>query len=363
MAEAVGRRGLGLGYEGAVRIVDALGNRYQAVALLFVDLLDVREELLHVEVGLRQVNQIRACAHCGRKTSSAGQPARVTAHDLHDADHAGVVYARVLIDLHAGGRDILGSGSKARAVVGAEQVVVDGLRDAHDAALIAGLHHILGNLIAGIHGVVAAIVEEIADVVLLKDLKDALVIGVVHIRVSQLVAAGAECGGRGVAQQRQLFAVFLVDVVQVVVQQALDAVCHAENAGNCRIVQRSLDRAKDGRIDNRSRAARLADDASAFQFAHNVKPPNKLKHRVSPLYFLALLGYHKTAAKSMEIRIFWHIARIRGAMQKICAFFRIDLILIEHTDKIGVEFFINSHTERKSNHAISYFYRNVQEGL
>ena len=268
MAEAVGSRGLSLGYEGAISVVDTLGNSYQAVALLVIDALYVSQELLHVEVGLRQVNQIRTCAHSGSQTGSTGQPASVTAHDLYDADHAGVVYASILIDLHAGSSDILGSGSEARAVVGAEQVIVDGLRNAHYAALVAGLHHILGNLVAGIHGVVAAVVEEVTDVVLLEDLEDALVIGVINIRISQLVAAGAQCRGRGVAQKSQLVAVFLVDIIQVVVQQALDAVCHAKYAGDGRIVQCCLQRTQNRRVDYGSRAARLTDDASAFQFTH-----------------------------------------------------------------------------------------------
>ena len=294
MAEAVGSRGLSLGYEGAVSVMDALGYSNEAVALLVVDLLDVSQELLHVEVGLRQVNQIRTCAHSGSQTCSAGQPACVTAHDLYDADHAGVVYASVLVDLHAGSSDVLGCGSEARAVVGAEQVVVDGLRNAHDAALVAGLHHILGNLVAGIHGVVAAVVEEVADVVLLEDLKNTLVIGIVYVRISQLVAAGAQSRGRGVAQKSQLVAVFLVDIIQVVVQQALDAVCHAEYAGDGRVVQRRLQRTQNRRVDYGSRAARLTDDASAFQFAHNDKPPNKLKHRDISLHFLTYKEYHIT---------------------------------------------------------------------
>ena len=62
----------------------------------------------------------------------------------------------------------------------------------------------LDDLVAGVHGVVAAVVEEVADVVLLEDLKDALIIGVVLVGVGHLVAAGAEGGGGGVLQQLQL---------------------------------------------------------------------------------------------------------------------------------------------------------------
>ena len=62
MAEAVGGRGLGLGDEGAVGVVDALGHGHQAVPVLVVDGLDVGQEALHVEVGLRQIDQVGAAA-------------------------------------------------------------------------------------------------------------------------------------------------------------------------------------------------------------------------------------------------------------------------------------------------------------
>ena len=43
---------------------------------------------------------------------------------------------------------------------------------AHHAALIADLLHVLADLVAGVHRVVAAVVEEVADVILLEDLQD-----------------------------------------------------------------------------------------------------------------------------------------------------------------------------------------------
>ena len=56
MAEAVGAGGLGLADEGAVGIVDALGDGNQAVLLLIVYPLHVGQELVHVEVHLGQVH-------------------------------------------------------------------------------------------------------------------------------------------------------------------------------------------------------------------------------------------------------------------------------------------------------------------
>ena len=188
----------------------------------------------------------------------------MAAHDLHDADHAGVVHPRVVVDLHAAGGDILGGGGEAGAVVRAEQVVVDGLGHAHDAALIAHLLHILADFVAGVHGVVAAVVEEVAHIVLLEDLQNALVVGVVRVGVRDLVAAGAQGGGGGVEQQLQLGGVLLGHINEPVVEHALDAVLRAVDLGDGLVVQSGTDHAVGAGVDDRSGAAGLADDACAF---------------------------------------------------------------------------------------------------
>ena len=158
-------------------------------------------------------------------------------------------------------------------MVGAVEVVVDGLGHAHHAALIAHLLHVLGDLVAGVHGVVAAVIEEVADVILLEDLKNPLVVGVIHIGISQLVAAGTQSGGGGVPHELQLLAVLLGHVVQLVVQNAADAVGGSQHPGDAAAVQSSLNHAQSTGIDNRGGATRLSDDASAFQFAHNFSLP------------------------------------------------------------------------------------------
>ena len=270
MAEAVGRGSLRLGDEAAVGIVDALGDGDDAVLLLFIALGNVGDKLVHVEVDLRQIDEVAAGLCLVGKRGGGGQPARVAAHALDDGDHAGVIDVRVAGDFHDGRGDILGCGSVAGAVVGTEEVVVDGLGDTHDAALVADLLHILGDLVAGIHGVVAAVVAEIADVVLLEDLKNALVIGIVLIRVLDLVAAGAERGGRRVGQAVKLGTVFLVHAQQFVVQNALDAVVRAVDLRDAVCVERGTDAAVGAGIDDSGRAAGLADDQSALQsFRHN----------------------------------------------------------------------------------------------
>ena len=268
VAEAVGGRGLGLRDEGAVSIVDTLGNGHHAVALFLIDAVHVSQELIHVEVHLGEVHQVGTCAVSGSQSGSASQPAGVTAHDLHDADHAGVIDAGVLIDLHAGGGDVLGGGGEAGAVVGAEQVVVNGLGHAHHAAVITNLLHILGDLVAGVHGVITAVIEEVTDVILLEDLQNALVIRVIHIGVRHFIAAGTQSRGRSVLQQLQLGGVLLTHVEQTVIQNTLDAVLCTQDPGDVGVLQGSCDHAVGTGVDNGSGTAGLTEDTGAFQFAH-----------------------------------------------------------------------------------------------
>ena len=192
----------------------------------------------------------------------------MTAHDLDDSDHAGVIDVGVLPDLSAGGGDILGGAGKAGAVVGAVQVVVNGLGHAHDAALIAHLLHILGDLVAGVHGVVAAIIEKVADVVFFEDFQDTLIIGIIHIGIGQLVAAGAKSRGGGVLHQLQLGGILLGHVIELVLQNTLDAVGGAQHPGNALRLQSGLNDALSAGVDDGGGAARLADDTSAGKFLH-----------------------------------------------------------------------------------------------
>ena len=66
---------------------------------------------------LGHIDEVGAGAHGGGQTGGGGEPSGVAAHDLDDADHAGVIHPCVVVDLHAGGSDILGGGGEAGAVV------------------------------------------------------------------------------------------------------------------------------------------------------------------------------------------------------------------------------------------------------
>ena len=141
------------------------------------------------------------------------------------------VVARYLIDA-----------AVARAVVGDGQVVVDRLRHADDAQLIALLLGQLRDLVGRVLGVVAADVEEIADVVGLEDLQDPLEI----LLLLQLVAARAERGPRGVAQGADLLLGLGGQVDDLLLQDAQHAVQAAVDLLDALMVERLVTRCQPG---------------------------------------------------------------------------------------------------------------------
>ena len=270
VAEAIGLFHLGLGDKAAVGVVYALGYCHQAVAFFGVDTLDIVNKLRHIKVRLRQIDEVRAGAVFTGQSGGGGQPASMAAHNLHNHHHTGVIHMGVQIHLHKGGGNVLGGRGVAGAVVRAVKVVVDGLGHAHDPALIAHRLHVLVDFVAGVHGVVAAVIEEVADIVFLENLQDALEIRVVHGGVGQLIAAGAQGGGGGVFQQTQLLGVLLAHVKQPVIQHTLDAVLRAQHPGDNAAFQRCVNNAVGAGVDNGCRPAGLADDTGAFQYIHGI---------------------------------------------------------------------------------------------
>ena len=151
--------------------MNAFGYTDDQVVFCLKTFFQRSKERFLVKIRLRQINQHRVVLlEFAGKYGCCGQPAGMAAHDLNNGHHPSVIDPGVFVDLDAGGGDILGGGGEAGAVVGSKQVVVDGLGHAHHAALIADLLHVLADLVAGVHGVVAAVVEEVAHVVLLEDL-------------------------------------------------------------------------------------------------------------------------------------------------------------------------------------------------
>ena len=264
VAKAISLSNLGLGHKTAVGIVDALRHSYQAVTFFGIDTLDVLDKLCHIKIGLRQINEVGACAVFAGQSGGGGQPARVTAHDFHYDNHTGIVYMGIKIYLHERGGDIFGGRSVAGAVIGAEEVVINGLWHAHYTALIAHRLHILVDLIAGIHGVVTTVIKEIPDIILLEDLQNLLVIRVVHGGISQLVAAGSKGRGGGVFQQTQFLGILQSHIKQTIIQNALDAVLSTQNAGNNSAFQRGINHAVCTGVDDGCGATGLPDDTGSF---------------------------------------------------------------------------------------------------
>ena len=100
MTEAVIGGNLCFGNEVAIGIVDAFRHSDNAVALFCINTLDVINKALHVKIDLRQIDQVRTCAVDTGQRRGGSQPTGVAAHDLHYHDHACIINAGVLVDLH-----------------------------------------------------------------------------------------------------------------------------------------------------------------------------------------------------------------------------------------------------------------------
>ena len=171
MAESVQLAGGGdqIAQVGAVGGLHALAGCDDDVGLALLQLVYLGEELVRVEGNLRQKDEVGAFAVvAARKAGRTGQPARVAAHDLGHSHAADVVDGGVPDDLFQDGGDVLGRRAVAGGVVGQAQVVVDGLGHADEADAAADLGAVAAELGDGVHGVVAADVEQRADIVLVK---------------------------------------------------------------------------------------------------------------------------------------------------------------------------------------------------
>ena len=190
----------------------------------------------------------------------------MASHDLHHGDHAVIVYTRVLIDLHAGGRDIFRGASKAGAVISSVKVVVNSLGNAHYAALVPDRLHIAADLVAGVHGIVAAVIEEITHIVFFEYLKNALIVRVVSLRIRYFIAAGAELRGRGMEQKPELFGILFIHHVELIVKNALDTVRSTVDLGDLLGLQSRADNAVSTCVDDCSGTSGLPEYTCTNQF-------------------------------------------------------------------------------------------------
>jgi hypothetical protein len=252
----------------AVRVDQPLGDDDQAVALALQDALHVLQDLLLVEGDLGEEDQVRGVVGVVaalRERGARGDPAGAPAHDLDDRDQVALAHRLVVArDLADGHREVLDHAAVARAVVRAGEVVVDRLRDADDAQLIALLLRQLGDLVGRVLGVVAADVEEIADVVGLEDLDDALEV----LLLLELVAARAERRARRVAERPDLLLRLGRQVHHVLLEDAEDAVQAAVDLLDRLMVERLGHDAGQARVNDGGGAARLTHQDVTYEFSH-----------------------------------------------------------------------------------------------
>ena len=249
------------GHGGAVLVVDAFRYRDDASADAVVHRGDVLDELVGVEVGLGDVDQVRAVVgvRASAEYGGGGEEAGVATHDDVDL-HAGQGLV-VQVVAHEGLGDELRGGAPAGGVVVEDQVVVDGLGHVERVHLVAVGGGDFGDDAAGVGRVVAADVKEVADVVVLEPLGHGLdVVGL------GLGAGRAEAGGRGGGEAVQAVLGPVGEVDEVARHEAVDGVSGAEDlAVEVRRGVQAFDDADGGLVDDSGGAAGLSDDGVAFE--------------------------------------------------------------------------------------------------
>jgi hypothetical protein len=144
------------------------------------------------------------------------------------------------------------------AAVGVRQVVVHRLRHADTDDGIPELLADLGHLQRGVHGIVAAVVEEVPDVMRAEHFDQAFVFGAVLVQALQLEARGAEGARRRVAQAANGGLALLAAVDEVFRERADDPVSpRVHLADVLRVTRRRFDDAAGRGIDHGRDTARL----------------------------------------------------------------------------------------------------------
>ena len=265
VAEAVGSRFLRLGNKGAVGVVQSLGDRNKHIVLVFQHLFDILGKGIEVKITFGEVDEIGTATVTvlGRKRSGGGEPAGVSAHYLNYRRHFVVVNIGVLVYLHTGGGDEFCGAAEAGAMIRAKQVVVNGLRNAYNAALVSHVFKIAAYLVAGIHRIVATVIEKVANVVLFKDFEYALILRVILFVVLDLIAAGAKLRRRCVKKELEFIFVLFAHVVKFVIKYALNAVCRPIDLRDTVTFKCGFDNAVCAGVNNRCGTAGLTEYAGS----------------------------------------------------------------------------------------------------
>ena len=141
-------------------------------------IVHIREESILIKSIFRQINKL--CARFSiivRNTSGRGKPPCIAPHSLQNGNihwHSSDFHPEIsrIVCYKSCGTSI------SRAMICERKIVVDGFWNAdHGEVVPAGLGQ-LSNLVAGVHRVVAAVVEEAADVVLFRDFENTGMVGI-----------------------------------------------------------------------------------------------------------------------------------------------------------------------------------------
>ncbi len=109
------------------------------------------------------------------------------------------------------------------------EIVVDGLRNTHEALLFAFLCCIVRQHLDGIHGIVAANIEQTFDLILVHNLEHLIIDFLIAFDLRQFITAGTKEGRRRSFQNLDIRVIFhiLGHIHDILCQKALDAMMHS----------------------------------------------------------------------------------------------------------------------------------------
>ena len=275
---------IALAHVSTVSKTNTLGYGDNQIGLLLEGGTNVVEECLHREYGLGQINEIgSSTAQNTGQSRGSGQPACVTSHNLYDGNGGNGVYRTVTDNLLHLGSDELSSASEAGSVVGTGQIVIDGLGKTNHTHIVIVGSDIAAQLFYGIHRIVAADIEEVANVVLTElldqSIKESLILG----GIGQLFTAGTKTGCGSLGENLQFLLVGsavlifkdLTEIYNASVEEALDTVTHTVqfcDASLGFLRECTADHTRQSCIDGGGRTAGLADNCGTDQFIHSHSP-------------------------------------------------------------------------------------------